>query len=100
MPETMLVVIDGWADTKKTLVGEWVAEAMGGLLVDSDQIYHALVVACSKAGVDVNRYASVESWCERAGVDIGFAKKRKVAGYGLMTRLLKVPSSFADMAAA
>ena len=74
MPEKMLVVIDGWSDTKKNLVSEWVAEAMGGLLVDSDHIYRALVAACSQAGVDVNRYASVESWCERAGVDIGFSK--------------------------
>ena len=74
MPEQMLVVIDGWSDAPKSLVGEWVAEALGGLLVDSDQIYGALVAACSRTGVDVNRYANVESWCERAGVDIGFSK--------------------------
>lgn len=74
MPEKMLVTLDGWHDTPKALVGEWVANALGGLFVNSDQIYRSLVAACAKSGVDVGDYARVQSWCERAGVDIGFAK--------------------------
>ena len=73
MPEKMLVAIDGWSDTEKSLIGEWVAKALGGLFVDSEKIYRSLVTAASKAGVDLDNYAKVESWCERAGVDIGFA---------------------------
>ena len=75
MPGKMLVVIDGMSDTKKSLIGEWVADALGGLFVDADHIYSALVAACSKAGVDVGSSAKVESWCERAGVDLGFARR-------------------------
>ena len=75
MPGKMLVVIDGMSDTKKSLIGEWVADALGGLFVDADHIYSALVAACSKAGVDVGSSAKVESWCERAGVDLEFASR-------------------------
>lgn len=74
MPERMLVTIDGWHDTPKALVGEWVAYSLGGLLVNSDQIYRSLVAACSKSVTDINDYGRVESWCEQAAVEIGFAK--------------------------
>ena len=75
MPEKMLMAIDGWSDTPKTLVGEWVADSLGGLLVNSEKIFHSLVTACSKSGLDVNDHARVASWCEKAAVDVGFAEK-------------------------
>jgi cytidylate kinase len=74
MPEKMLITIDGWHDTPKALVGNWVADGLGGLLVNSEQILRALIAACAKSGVDVNDYGRVESWCEQSGVDIGFAQ--------------------------
>lgn len=74
MPERMLVVIDGWSDTPKTLVGTWVAEGLGGLCIDSEKLLRALLTACAKSGRDVNDYLRVESWCESAAVDIGFAR--------------------------
>jgi cytidylate kinase len=75
MPEKMLITIDGWQDTPKALVGEWVAIALGGLFVNSEQIYRTLVAASVKAGVDVRDPERVQSWCEQAGVDIGFADR-------------------------
>lgn len=80
MPEKMLITIDGWQSTPKALVGEWVAFSLGGLFVNSEQIYHSLVAASGKAGVDVRDPERVQSWCERAGVDIGFAN---AGGLGL-----------------
>lgn len=74
MPERMLVAIDGWSDTPKALVGTWVAEGLGGLLIDSEKLLRALLTACVKSGRDVNDYLRVESWCESAAVDIGFAR--------------------------
>lgn len=74
MPERMLVVIDGWSDTPKTLVGTWVAEGLGGLFIDSEKLLRALLTGCIKSGRDVNDYLRVESWCESAAVDIGFAR--------------------------
>jgi cytidylate kinase len=74
MPEKMLVTIDGWQSTPKALVGEWVAFALGCLLVNSEQIYRALVAASVKSGVDIRDPERVQSWCEQAGVDIGFAR--------------------------
>lgn len=80
MPEKMLVVIDGWSDTPKSLVGQWVAESWGGLLVDAEKIFRSLLTACLRSGRNVNDYPRMESWCEAAAVDIGFAKD---GGHGL-----------------
>jgi cytidylate kinase len=72
MPEKMLITIDGWDDTPKGLVGEWVANSFGGLLINSEKIFTALFAGACKSGIDVNDHFQVESWCEQAAVDIGF----------------------------
>ena len=74
MPEKMLVVIDGWNDTPKALVGQWVAESWGALFVDAEKVFRSLVTASIIAGRDVNDYPRIESWCEQAAVDIGFTR--------------------------
>lgn len=74
MPEKMLVVIDGWDDTPKVTVGQWVAESWGALLVDAEKIFRSLATASVIAGRNVNDYPRIESWCESAAVDLGFAR--------------------------
>lgn len=74
MPEKMLVVIDGWNDTPKSLVAQWAAESWGALVVDAEKVFRSLITACIKAGRDVNDYPRIESWCEQAAVDLGFAR--------------------------
>lgn len=72
LPEKMLLVIDGWNDTCKLAVGRCLAKELGGLLVNSEDVFHALVVSSLNEGIDINDDTRLESWCERAAVDIAF----------------------------
>jgi cytidylate kinase len=76
MPEKMLVVIDGWTDMPKVVVGHWVAKGLGALFVNSEDFYLALVQGCLMAGVDLENTEAVRAWCARKSLDIGFADDR------------------------
>ena len=74
MPDKMLIVIDGWDHTPKWLVGSWVADALGGLLITASDVFCALVVAARLAGVDTKEHVCVANWCKQASVQIGFER--------------------------
>ncbi len=66
LPADFVVAIDGPARTGKTTAGALVAEAIGGVLVDSGRFYRALTKAALAAGVDLECPPAVEDFCCRS----------------------------------
>ena len=66
LPADFVVAIDGPARTGKNTAGALVAEAIGGVLVDSGRFYRALTKAALAAGVNLNCPPAVADFCCRA----------------------------------
>jgi cytidylate kinase len=81
LPKQMIVAIDGTAQSGKSTVAEIIAQAVGGVVVDSDRIYRALTLACLNAGVPLNDTERVKAFFYeitliiRLGWDGGKAKE-------------------------
>ncbi len=69
LPAQMVVAIDGPARTGKNTAGELVAEAIGGVLVDSGRFYRALTKAALLAGTDLDAPAAVAAFCTHARLE-------------------------------
>lgn len=70
LPANMVVAVDGWAHSGKNTTGELVAEAIGGVLVDSGRFYRALTKSCLDAGVNLDDASLVAQYCWSAPMDI------------------------------
>jgi cytidylate kinase len=66
LPADFVVAIDGPARTGKNTAGALVAEAIGGVLVDSGRFYRALTKAALAAGVNLDCPPAVVDFCCRA----------------------------------
>ncbi len=75
LPLKMLVAIDGWAHSGKNTTGELVAEAIGGVLVDSGRFYRAFTRACVDAGIDLDNEHAVACFCWAAALDVRLRKE-------------------------
>jgi cytidylate kinase len=88
LPAKMVVAIDGWAHSGKNTAGELVAEAIGGVLVDSGRFYRVLTKACLDAGVNLDDSAAVAEYCWSVPLDIrmrcegGLVAEAQVAALG------------------
>jgi len=88
LPAKMVVAIDGWAHSGKNTAGELVAEAIGGVLVDSGRFYRALTKSCLDASVNLDDASLVAQYCWSAPMDIrmrregGLVDVAQVAIYG------------------
>lgn len=70
LPKSLVVAIDGTAQSGKNTVGEIVAQTIGGVLVDSDRVYRALTKACLDAGIDLDERRAIIEFCRSAALDI------------------------------
>ena len=70
LPKSLVVAIDGTAQSGKNTVGEIVAQTIGGVLVDSDRVYRALTKACLDAGVDLDERPGIIEFCRSAALEI------------------------------
>lgn len=75
VPATMVVAIDGWAQTGKNTTGALVAEYLGGVLVDSGRFYRAVTLACIEASVDIYNREAVTGWLKTVTVDVRLARE-------------------------
>ena len=75
LPGTMLIAIDGWAQTGKNSAGEKVAEYLGGALVDSGRFYRAITKACRNSGVDIGNADAVATFARKATFDVRLARE-------------------------
>lgn len=85
LPADMVVTIDGKARTGKNTVGELLAGALGGVLVDSGRFYRSLTQAAVLAGVDLDDPLAVESFCAGARLDAVFRPNAKGVFEALVT---------------
>jgi cytidylate kinase len=74
VPATMVIAIDGWAQTGKNTTGALVAQYLGGVLVDSGRFYRAVTRACIEAGLNIHDHDAVTSWLKSATVDVHLAR--------------------------
>jgi cytidylate kinase len=70
LPAKLAVVIDGWAESGIVEAGELVAEAIGGVLVDSGVFYHTLTLACMDAIGSVDDPNRTAAFCRDATLDV------------------------------
>lgn len=75
VPATMVIAIDGWAQTGKNTTGALVAEYLGGVLVDSGRFYRAATLACIEANVDIYNRDAVTGWLKTVTVDVRLARE-------------------------
>ena len=66
LPGQMIVTIDGPARSGKNTAGELVAEAIGGVLVDSGRFYRSLTAAVLRVGINLNDAEAVGQFCSQA----------------------------------
>lgn len=69
LPRDMIITIDGQARTGKNTVGELLAGALGGVLVDSGRFYRSITQAALMAGVELDDPDAIESFCGGSRVD-------------------------------
>lgn len=69
LPADMIITIDGPARTGKNTAGELVAEAIGGVLVDSGRFYRALTQAAVVAGINLDVPEAIVEFCQHARLE-------------------------------
>ncbi len=72
-PANLTIAIDGPARTGKNTAGELVAEAIGGVLVDSGRFYRALTKAVMGTGINLDVPAAVVEFCQQARLEARLA---------------------------
>src|SRR6266404_1526005 len=70
LPRQMIVAIDGTAQSGKNTVAEIVAEAIGGVVVDSERVYRALAKACVESGIALSDRKTIGEFCLEAALNI------------------------------
>ena len=75
LPSQMIVAIDGWAQSGKNTTGELVAEAIGGVLVDSGRFYRAFTKAYLDSDGDLEDSQWILKFCRDASFEIHLAKE-------------------------
>ena len=66
LPEQMIVAIDGPARGGKNTAGDLVAEAIGGVLVDSGRFYRSSTAAALRAGINLDDAEAIGKFCDQA----------------------------------
>jgi cytidylate kinase len=69
LPANLTIAIDGPARTGKNTAGELVAEAIGGVLVDSGRFYRALTQAAVVAGINLDVPAAIAQFCRQVRLE-------------------------------